>query len=277
MTPLLICTDLDGTLLPNGRAIESPMARCYFQHLIQASNAQLAYVSGRSLSLVEAAIQDYALPKPHYIIADVGASLYGAHQHTWQPCMQWQQHIMQTWSEHYVTQIKQLLQGFPDLNLQATAQQTTCKISYFAKRSVPPNVLLENLQRLFTQQHLTVNVIYSVDEITNIGLVDILPPRASKYHAIDFLRKQQHILLKNTIFAGDSGNDLSVLVSDIPCILVKNADTQLKQQVLQLSHAIKQTDTLYIAQGHCLGLNGHYAAGIVEGILHYHPELQKLL
>jgi hypothetical protein len=31
-------------------------------------------------------------------------------------------------------------------------------------------------------------------------------------------------------------------------------------------------DFLYVAKGNLLGMNGNYSAGILEGLVHYHPE-----
>ena len=189
--------------------------------------------------------------------------------------IQWQQHLTQLWSDTQAAYIKRLLKDFPVLHLQANDQQTIYKVSYCISLVISSTVLLESIQQCLQQHDIQANLIYSIDDINGIALLDIVPPLASKYHAIQFLRKQQNILLTHTVFAGDSGNDLSVLVSEIPSILVNNADNHLKQEILSLSCSRKQAHKLYIAQGNFLGMNGNYAAGIVEGLLHFHPELMR--
>ncbi len=52
MEPLLICTDLDRTLIPNGVQPESHDARRRFSALISQPDIKLAYVSGRHRDLV---------------------------------------------------------------------------------------------------------------------------------------------------------------------------------------------------------------------------------
>lgn len=47
MNRLLICTDLDRTLIPNGPQPESPKARALFRRLVSREEVTLAYVSGR--------------------------------------------------------------------------------------------------------------------------------------------------------------------------------------------------------------------------------------
>ncbi len=43
----LLCTDLDGTLIPNGAAVESPRARELFRVLAERGEVTLVYVTGR--------------------------------------------------------------------------------------------------------------------------------------------------------------------------------------------------------------------------------------
>jgi hydroxymethylpyrimidine pyrophosphatase-like HAD family hydrolase len=57
--PLLICTDLDRTLIPNGEQPESPQARPLFRQLVSHSQIILAYVTGRDKMLVQEAIAEY--------------------------------------------------------------------------------------------------------------------------------------------------------------------------------------------------------------------------
>jgi sucrose-6-phosphatase len=54
--PLLICTDLDRTLIPNGEQPESPQARLLFCQLVSNSQITLAYVTGRDQVLVQEAM-----------------------------------------------------------------------------------------------------------------------------------------------------------------------------------------------------------------------------
>ena len=69
---LLLCTDLDRTVLPNGPQSESQGARTLFAALAARPEVTLAYVTGRDRHLVEQAIANYSLPHPDYVISDVG-------------------------------------------------------------------------------------------------------------------------------------------------------------------------------------------------------------
>ena len=70
---------------------------------------------------------------------------------------------------------------------------------------------------------VTARLIWSVDEPTGIGLLDILPARASKYHALEALMQLHGFGYSDTVFCGDSGNDIEVLISPIPSVLVANS------------------------------------------------------
>ena len=59
---LLLCTDMDRTLLPNGTQPESPLARRRFAELAARDDVALAYVTGRDRRLVEQAMSNYQLP-----------------------------------------------------------------------------------------------------------------------------------------------------------------------------------------------------------------------
>ena len=79
------------------------------------------------------------------------------------------------------------------------------------------------------------------------------------------------------MFAGDSGNDLPVLTSDVPAVLVHNAADNVREQALSDARAAGTLDQLYLAQGGFMGMNGNYSAGIVEGVIHYRPDLENWL
>ncbi len=132
--------------------------------------------------------------------------------------------------------------------------------------------LIGDMNVQLQQAGIKANLIWSIDELAGIGLLDILPASANKLHAIHFLMQQQGFGHENTVFAGDSGNDLDVLLSDIPAVLVANADDEVKSQA-----AKAHQETLYLARGGYLGMNGNYSAGILEGVAHYRPDIDAWL
>jgi len=75
-----------------------------------------------------------------------------------------------------------------------------------------------------------------------------------------------------TIFAGDSGNDLAVLTSGMQSVLVANAAQDVRETALQAVRENGHRDSLYLAKGSFFGMNGNYAAGVLEGLVHFFPE-----
>lgn len=272
---LLLCTDLDRTLLPNGSLPESKHARQRFARLAAHPQVCLAYVSGRDRVLVQKAIKNFQIPLPDYVIADVGSTIYQIIEGEWQHWQAWEDEIGRDWQGWHQRDLHESLKGFRDLRLQQMSKQNIHKLSYYVPLYVKHQTLLENIYAHFAQQGLQVNLIWSIDEQANIGLLDILPASAGKRHAIEFLMQQLDFSLDETVFAGDSGNDISVMESPIHSVLVANANKDVKQQAIQHAAANEQLNSLYIAQGNYLGMNGNYSAGILEGVAHYLPQLES--
>ncbi|ESQ17507.1 MAG: hypothetical protein N838_00110 [Thiohalocapsa sp. PB-PSB1] len=274
---LLICTDLDRTLLPNGEQPESPQARTWFQRLVGLPEVQLAYVTGRDQGLVREAIQKYQLPIPDFVLADVGVSIYLCNGESWTASSDWEAHIAEDWHGAKREDLTLLLDDLAMLRLQEPEKQKHFKLSYYAPMDLGDEQFLSMLRKRFDDKGIAVSLIWSLDEAENVGLLDILPSRASKRHAIEFLIQNQGFTLDNTVFSGDSGNDLPVLVSPISSILVRNSSTDVQQEALQMAKKLGTEQSLYIAQGGFEGTNGNYASGIMEGVCHYHPEIRSLL
>ncbi len=272
---LLLCTDLDRTLLPNGDAIESPLARERFMKLVKHPDIILAFVTGRHDELVKEAIVQFDLPEPDYVIADVGSTIYSVNESNWKTLESWRSLQKNCWHGVQGTDIHNCLSDFDFLKLQEPQKQAEFKLSYYAAIDLNEKYLISEINQCLKEKHIQANIIWSIDEVNETGLLDILPVTASKLQAIGFLGKQLSISENATLFAGDSGNDYSVLISSIPSVLVANAGSELKQRVTAEVTTKGLKDRHYIAQGHFMGMNGNYSAGILEGIVHYYPFTQE--
>ncbi|MDD5413186.1 MAG: HAD-IIB family hydrolase [Methylobacter sp.] len=271
---ILICTDLDRTLLPNGRQPESAGARTTFSRLVSRPEVTLAYVSGRHRELVEDAIREYELPLPDWVIADVGTTIYQVRTGEWRHWPEWEQDIGTDWRGLTVNDLWPLFTDLSSLRLQETAKQNRYKLSYYLPLLTDIDALQREMLRRLESQKVAASLIYSVDEATSTGLLDVLPAHATKLHALEFLMQHQGFDYANTVFAGDSGNDLPVLASAIQSVLVANADVDVIEQAKTQARKQGTMAAFYVAQGNFLGMNGNYSAGIVEGVAHYHPDTQ---
>lgn len=274
---LLICTDLDRTILPNGSQPESAGARSQFAKLAAHPEVTLAYVTGRDRQLVRKAINNYCLPQPDYVISDVGTMIYEIDGASWQLWHEWQQEIAPDWMGLEQGGIRKLLLDIIDLQLQEAAKQNRYKSSFYVPLYVDTDTLSANIRRRLEASGIRANLVWSIDEPREVGLLDVLPARASKEHAVFFLMQRNGFALDDTVFAGDSGNDLPVLASEIPAVLVANASIGVRHEALAQAASSGHASALYIAQGDFMGMNGNYAAGVLEGVVHYHPEVRNWL
>lgn len=268
---ILLCTDMDRTIIPNGDQPESPKARSILSYLIKHNDIDLAYVSGRDINLIDDAIRQFNLPSPDFAIGDVGTTIYKPHQSRWQIDGDWQDEIAKDWNGHDSAGLSENLAEFKELRLQAAERQNKYKLSFYTASDIEIDSLAMNIRNVLSQMNIESRIIWSIDEAKDVGLVDILPLRASKLHAIRFLIRKHGYSISNVVFCGDSGNDLNALTSDIQAVLVKNGADEVRQAALETVSNRGLDEMLYLAKGNFLGMNGNYAAGILEGLAHFIP------
>lgn len=280
MTPrFLICTDLDRTLIPNGCEDESPGARDCFSRFVQRPEITLVYVTGRDKNLTAKAIHDFSLPMPDVVIADVGTSIYmpygGRKLRDCKPWQGWTRKIAEDWAGKAHRDLKALFDDLKALDLQAPHKQNDYKLSYTVALETNKAMLFSAMHKRLKGLGVQVNLTWSVDEVAKVTLLDVVPARATKYHAIDCLMQYWGFSIEETVFAGDSGNDLEVCASPIQSVLVANSMADVKEQAIRMAAAQGNSDTLYLAKGSFMGMNGCYSAGILEGIAHFLPIIQN--
>lgn len=270
---ILLCSDMDRTILPNGVQDESPKVRSVLRLLVERPEIHLAYVSGRDKRLIQKAIAEYDLPLPDYAVGDVGTTIYELTGNNWSPWDAWFEEIAKDWNGLDREDLSGFLKGYDDLTLQEPEKQNRYKLSYYANENVDSRRLVDQIQQQLSGQGLRCRIIWSVDEQRSLGLVDVLPQRASKLHAIRYLMDQKGYLKSRVVFCGDSGNDLNVLTSDIQAVLVRNASDEVRREALESVVKNGRAETLYVAKGNFMGMNGNYTAGVLEGLAHFEPDV----
>ena len=279
MQQILICSGIDGTLIPNGSAVESPDARRVFSQIAAHRKICLAYVSGRNKDQVVQAIKDYDLPEPDFIIGDVGTTIYYATGGRWTANQKWQEEISRDWRDSGRREIIELLSSLESKTffLQPSKKQGPYKISYFTSHAVDPLRLRNIIAGILGHHGIVTQLVFSRDDSQQRGLLDILPRKANKLLALRFLMIEERFDSMRTVFAGDSGNDLDALTSGLPAILVKNTASDVRQTALYRLDCMGMQDRLYRAKGGFMGMNGNYAAGVLEGLIHFFPETANWL
>ncbi len=274
---VLLCTDLDRTVLPNGPQPESSIARRLLRTLARRPELTLAYVSGRHEALLKQAITEYDLPLPDFAIGDVGTTIYEVGQRQWRPWKEWYEEIAPDWGGRNSEDLRKLFEDIKMLSLQEEEKQNRLKLSYYAPADTRSDELVREIRDRLQSEDIQASVIWSIDEMKNIGLLDVLPAHATKLHAIRFLMKHKGFDSGQTVFAGDSGNDLPVLTSGLQAVLVKNAIDDVRKEAIRQVEAAGYRDCLYMAKGGLLGMNGNYTAGVLEGLAHFLPFTQDWL
>jgi sucrose-phosphate synthase len=233
-----LISDIDNTLLGDKRALK------LLTGWLQSHRAKLAFgiATGRSIESAVAILKKNKVKIPDVLITSVGSEIHYGKKLV--PDLGWAAHIRYLWRKE---SLAEALAKLPGLTLQGPENQREFKISYIAKpESMPPlNEICEYLQDL----KLHAQLIYSHEEF-----LDVLPIRASKGHAIRYLAYKWGLPLESFLVAGDSGNDTEMLVGDTRAVVVGNHSPELA--------ILRDQQHIYFA-------NGHYAAGIIEGLNHY--------
>lgn len=264
MEPLLLATDLDRTVLPNGEQSEPQDARKHFATLASNADICLVYISGRGENLLRDAISEFSLPLPSYAIGDVGTTIFVTHDSSWKPLQEWQETIAQDWQGKTHADLSALFTDISELTVQEEQKQNTFKLSYYAPEDTDRDALIAKMRDILDREHIQASLIWSIDEQEHTGLMDVLPERATKLHALQFLQKFLGFSDERTVFSGDSGNDMPALIHAPHAVLVANARDDVKEE------AKASARNLYIA-------NENYSAGVLEGVAHFFPETADLI
>lgn len=273
----LVCTDLDRTLLPNGEQPESPHARPILWHLLSTHSIALAYVSGRDLPRVLEAISDFDLPTPDVIVADVGTSVYTRDGDGWTLSADWESVTAEDWNGLDTSGVKTILNGVDGLRSQEDNRQSLYKRSYYFSESVDESLLRQNVEACLAGHGVRASIVISHDPEKAVGLLDVLPQSATKREAVNYLRSMYKLPAADVMFAGDSGNDVFAICAEQPGVLVANADVATRVEVQNNLDEPSHLSTTFFAVGdlEVAGfepLNGNYAAGIIEGLVHFRPQ-----
>jgi sucrose-phosphate synthase len=233
----LMITDIDNTLVGDQENLYRLL------EILEKNRRNLAWgvATGRSLELTLEAMTEYNIPMPDILICSVGTEMY------YGPDLRmdkgWQTHINHMWKPEA---IKQALKTFDALVFQEAEGQRSHKISYYLENK---NNLLEQVQAKLEKNKLRCQVIYSHGQF-----LDILPHRASKGKAVNYLQYKYEFLPRYVMVAGDSGNDADMLEGKTRGLIVGNHSEELNY--------LKDKPRTYFAQA-------EYAAGIIEGLHHY--------
>ncbi len=259
----VLATDLDGTFLPlNGLETHVQAMKKLGSHFTQESR-QLVFVTGRHYTSVRAVMSEVGSPKPAYIICDVGTSIYGpgSGEADYEVLGAYRDHLNELTERLPLRDFAMLIRRIDGLRKQEPEKQGTHKLSFYCAANRVEG-LVDELESFIVEKNAPYSVIGSVDPFNGDGLIDVLPVGVNKAYALEWLGQQVGFSQGETIFSGDSGNDLAALTSGYNAILVGNATDALKVLVRQRMAERNQGEKLYIS-------DADSTSGIVEGCLYF--------
>ncbi|MCB2007911.1 MAG: glucosylglycerol-phosphate synthase [Rhodoferax sp.] len=236
---LVLATDLDGTLLAGTQEARRRIRDLFSGGL---AHTRLIYVTGRGAESVIPLLSDSTLPRPDYIIADVGATvLHG----DLRPVSPLHHDIAAGWPGTQV--ILQRLAKFPLLRRQTVPQERRC--SFFVSEEGISDELRAEVEAL------DCDLLYSAGRY-----LDVLPRGINKGNTLRQLALAEQFDLDSIIVAGDTLNDLSMFATGFKGIVVGSAEPELVDRVRKMPR-------VFIAQDEGCG-------GILAGLEHHGTQIE---
>lgn len=263
----IIATDLDRTLLPNGKQpYDETMP--LFGKLVKRYGFPLIYVTGRNARQIRAGIQEYDPPLPRYAVAEVGTRVYEMVDGRFIEDEAYINFIRQHTPDWDISGFRRVLSDLSSLRMQEDFNQNPFKLSYYVDRLEEAKDIVAEVDQRVRGVCEHINIIYSIDETIGQGLLDILPMRANKMEGLENVRKKLAVSQDDVMFCADSGNDIQPLTFGYRAVLVRNAMDEVREKVRGIVQEKGFPEKVYFAKGQGT-LNGNYVSGVIEGMLHF--------
>ncbi|PIQ55643.1 MAG: glucosylglycerol-phosphate synthase [Comamonadaceae bacterium CG12_big_fil_rev_8_21_14_0_65_59_15] len=237
---MVLATDLDGTLLAGTQEARRRVRDLFSGGL---TGAKLIYVTGRGLESILPLLSDSTLPRPDYIIADVGATVVHGDLSPVDPL---HHDIAARWPGSQA--VLQQLAAFPLLERQAVPQERRC--SFFISEGRISDELRAAVEAL------------GCDLLFSAGrYLDVLPRGIAKGSTLRQLAVAEGFNLDAVVVAGDTLNDLSMFDAGFKGVVVGGAEPELIQKVRKIKR-------VFIASAEGCG-------GILAGLAHHGIEVES--
>lgn len=259
--PKLLATDLDGTLIPLNNAADARAALAELTAVLAELSIPLVFVTGRHLESIRNAAKEADLPRPHWIIGDVGTSLYQETGGDYRLSHGFHRRLSELTGNVPASTLADMLTEEPGLRLQEAEKQGAFKLSFYADADECEQLGARLLQWL-QERSLPYHTVVSVDPFTGDGLIDLLPVGVNKAFALEWLAEELGLDNESIVFCGDSGNDLAALIAGFRAVLVGNASESLRARVREAHRKAAFEGLLYCA-------SGQSTCGVLEGARHY--------
>lgn len=241
----LLATDLDGTFLAGSAARREQLYRM----VDEDDSIGLAWVTGRGLEAVLPLLSDPALPRPDFLICDVGATVVDGG--SMQPVQPLQSTIESRWPGEHAVALA--MARFIGLVRQDVPQQRRC--SYYCE---PDRLIAMREEIEVVAEGLGCAVLYSADRY-----LDILPRGIDKGATLSRLVEHVGVSSERVLVAGDTLNDLSMYRSGFSGVCVGKSERALLQATRGMRNVMHARST---GCGGILEAFGHFRLGQAEAL-----------
>lgn len=231
----LLVSDIDGTLLQEGRPTPGLDT---LKVVLEAKNGstRLVYATGRTFASTCELIEAGTLPPADAVAALVGTEVWLP---PWEQAEEaYRRSLLEGWD---LEALKAVAASFDALREQPDEFQTNLKLSFY----LDDEGQLEGLHHALKERGLQFRLIYSGGEF-----LDLIPARAGKRRAVEFLQRAWQIPRAQVLTAGDSGNDTDMLADP-------------RYQGVAVGNAQEELQDLHARRLHLADLP--HAAGVLEG------------
>jgi sucrose-phosphate synthase len=233
----LIITDLDNTLTGDDQSL-----RALVELMNKHDHIGFGIATGRRLDSVLSLIDELGLPRPDLIDTDCGTQLHYGEDLV--PDRSWQQQIGYAWQPD---EIRKVLDELPGFFPQDDEKQSDYKVSYDIDAKQAPSTT--QIKKILREAGLRARVILS------LGMyLDVIPVRGGSDLSMRHVLWKWGFAPERVLVAGDSGNDVGMLLGRTLGVVVANHSKELNR--------LRNRPRVYFAKS-------SHAAGILEGIEYY--------
>lgn len=231
---MILATDLDGTFLGGSNQHKEQL----YSMIRDNEDFRLIFVTGRGVESVLPLLNDPVIPRPDYIICDVGATVLDGV--TLEPIQPIQNNIESKWPGKEA--VMKMLEDVKGIRLQPVPQQRRCSFFF------DDDKIREKVARL--EKELGCDIILSANKF-----LDVLPADVNKGTTLQKLCDLLRVPQQDVLVAGDTLNDLSLYGIGFKGVVVGEAEPALTEATNRLNDVF-QADTAG-------------AGGILEALNHF--------
>ena len=237
----LFCSDIDNTLLGNPESARRFVTA--WKSLPADRRPLLVYNSGRLVADMQHLVAGGQLLAPDYYIGGVGTQIFDARARKTSDAFR--AYISEGWNR---TRADEITAGTPGIRPQPAEFQEEFKSSWYLENAT--SEVLRDLEQRLAAAGLDAAVVYS-----SARDLDVLPRKATKAGALQWLANHLGIPLEQVLVAGDTGNDAGMFrLPGVKGIIIENALPELLEATV---------DRPFYSSRRVM------ADGVLDGLLHY--------